>query len=70
VPGGAVHPLSVAGQIPDSPSGQAPADRPEHVTSEEQAMSPIIMIDLVRAIDDDRRRPGRPLFRLFRRGTR
>ena len=33
-------------------------------------MSPFIMIDLVRAVDADRRRSPRPAFRFFRRSAR
>ncbi len=40
-----------------------------HRISKEHAMSPLIMIDLVRAIDADRQREGRRILRRFRRSA-
>jgi hypothetical protein len=62
----------------DSAHREAPADRTPATSpgtsarqiSKEHAMSPFIMIDLVRAIDDDRRRTARPARRFFRRSAR
>jgi len=44
-------------------------DQPTHLISKEHAMSPLIMIDLARAIDADRHREGRQSLRRFPRSA-
>ena len=67
------HPSSCAADSLRPEDGQPGRRRflltDHHRISKEHAMSPLIMIDLVRAIDADRQREGRRILRRFRRSA-